>query len=185
MTDLNRPIPESYWVIPARFLAGEYPAAPYVGRTRERLSRFLEAGIDTFFDLTIQNELPSYLPLLLEQASFRNIDVRYERFSILDHSIPMRGVMAGILSAIDSALAEGRNIYVHCWGGIGRTGTTVGCYLVRQGLTGEQALAQLAGLWKDVPKSSYFPRSPETDRQVKFVLNWDKDSSLPSTDPLP
>jgi hypothetical protein len=93
--------------------------------------------------------------------------------------------MAGILSAIDSALAEGRNIYVHCWGGIGRTGTTVGCYLVRQGLTGEQALAQLAGLWKDVPKSSYFPRSPETDRQVKFVLNWDKDSSLPSTDPLP
>jgi hypothetical protein len=185
MTDLNRPIPESYWVIPARFLAGEYPAAPYVGRTRERLTRFLEAGIDTFFDLTIPNELPSYLPLLQEQASFRNIDVRYERFSILDHSIPMRGVMAGILSAIDSALAEGRNIYVHCWGGIGRTGTTVGCYLVRQGLTGEQALAQLAGLWKDVPKSSYFPRSPETDRQVKFVLNWDKDSSLPSTDPLP
>lgn len=185
MTELNRPIPESYWVIPARFLAGEYPAAPYVGRTRERLTRFLEAGIDTFFDLTIQNELPPYLPLLQEQASFRNIDVRYERFSILDHSIPMRGVMTGILSAIDSALAEGRNIYVHCWGGIGRTGTTVGCYLVRQGLTGEQALAQLAELWKDVPKSSYFPRSPETDRQVKFVLNWDKDSSPPSTDPQP
>ena len=183
MTDLNRPIPESYWIIPARFLAGEYPAAPTVSRTRERLSRFLEAGIDTFFDLTIQNELPSYLPLLREQANLRNLDVRYERFSILDHRIPMRGVMTGILDAIDSTLAEGHNIYVHCWGGIGRTGTTVGCYLVRQGLTGEQALAQLAEWWKGVPKSSYFPRSPETDRQVKFVLNWDHNSSSPGPSP--
>jgi hypothetical protein len=187
MTELNRPIPESYWVVPARFLAGEYPAAPYEGRARERLNRFLEAGIDTFFDLTIQNELPPYLSLLREQASLRNIDVRYERFSILDRSIPMRGVMTGILTAIDSALAEGRNVYVHCWGGIGRTGTTVGCYLVHHGLSGQQALAQLAELWKDVPKSSYFPRSPETDRQVKFILNWENNSpSLPpSPDPQP
>jgi protein-tyrosine phosphatase len=185
MTDLNHPISESYWVVPGRFLAGEYPAAPYVGRTRERLSKFLEAGIDTFFDLTIPNELPSYLPILREQAALRNIDVRYERFSILDRSIPVRGVMTGILNAIENALAEGRNIYVHCWGGIGRTGTTVGCYLVRQGLTGEQALAQLAELWKDVPKSSYFPRSPETDRQVQFILHWWENLPAPPPSPDP
>jgi hypothetical protein len=177
MTELNRPIPESYWVEPGRFLAGEYPAAAYVGRARERLSRMLDSGIDTFMDLTIPNELPPYLPLLLEQASLRKIEVRYERLSILDRSIPMRGVMKGILDTIDSALGAGRNVYVHCWGGIGRTGTTVGCYLVRHGLTGEQALAQLAEWWKDVPKSSYFPRSPETDRQVEFILNWDEDSA--------
>ena len=28
---------------------------------------------------------------------------------------------------------DGRKVYVHCWGGVGRTGTVVGCYLVRQG----------------------------------------------------
>ena len=167
MTDPDRPIPESYWVKPGRFLAGEYPAAAYIGRARERLGRMLDSGINTFIDLTLLYELPPYLPILLEEARRRGVDVQHKRFPILDHNIPPRGTMAAILDAIDSALAEGRNIYIHCWGGIGRTGTTVGCYLVRHGMNGEQALAHLAELWKDVPKSSYFPRSPETDRQVR------------------
>jgi hypothetical protein len=174
MTELDRPIRESYWVEPGRFLAGEYPAAAFVGRTRERLNRFLESGINTFIDLTFPHELPLYRPLLLEQASLRDIDIQYKRFSIIDRSIPINGLMTAILDAIDSALLEGRNVYVHCWGGIGRTGTTVGCYLVRRGLTGEQALAQLAEWWQDVPKSVYNPRSPETDQQVEFILNWNE-----------
>jgi hypothetical protein len=177
MIERDQPIPESYWVEPGRFLAGEYPASPSVERTRQRLGMLLESGIDTFIDLTLPNELPSYLPILLEQASLRDIEVQHKRFTIIDRSIPMGDMMTTILNAIDSALAEGRNVYLHCWGGIGRTGTTVGCYLVRRGLTGEQALAQLAEWWKEVPKSAYNPRSPETDRQVEYVLNWAKRSS--------
>src|SRR3712207_6971239 len=40
--------------------------------------------------------------------------------------------------------AEGGLPYVHCWGGIGRTGTVVGCYLVEHGMDGEQAIAAIA-----------------------------------------
>ena len=178
MTELDRPLSESYWVEPGRFLAGEYPASPSVERTRQRLDLLLESGIDTFIDLTLPNELPPYLPLLIEQASQHDTEVQYKRFSIIDRSIPMSGVMTAILDAIDTALLEGRNIYLHCWGGVGRTGTTIGCYLVRRGLTGEQALAQLAEWWKDVPKSTYNPRSPETDRQVEYILKWEKHSTL-------
>jgi len=174
MSELDRPINESYWVEPGRFLAGEYPAAAFVGRTRERLTKFLDVGIDTFIDLTFPHELPSYRSILLEQASIRNIDIQYKRYSIIDRSIPFNGLMTAILDTIDSNLLEGRNVYVHCWGGIGRTGTTVGCYLVRRGLTGTQSLAQLAEWWKDVPKSIYNPRSPETDQQVEYILNWDE-----------
>jgi hypothetical protein len=93
--------------------------------------------------------------------------------------------MTTILDAIDSSLAGGRNIYLHCWGGIGRTGTTVGCYLVRHGLTGVQALAQIAEWWKDVPKSVYYPRSPETDRQVEFIMKWEENSAFPTLIPDP
>jgi hypothetical protein len=177
MTELDRPIPESYWVEPGRFLAGEYPASPSVERTRQRLNLLLDSGIDTFIDLTLPTELPPYLPVLLEQAKPRDIEVQYKRFTIIDRSIPMGDMMTTILDAIDSALGEGCNIYLHCWGGIGRTGTTVGCYLVRRGLTGKQALAQLAEWWKGVPKSAYNPRSPETDRQVEYIINWEKRSS--------
>jgi len=183
MTDTDRPISESYWVQPGRFLAGEYPAAAYVGRARERLGKMLDMGINTFIDLTLPNELPPYLPILAEEANRRDISIQHTRFPILDHNIPPRGTMTAILDTIDRALAKGRNLYVHCWGGIGRTGTTVGCYLVRHGRTGEQALAQLAEWWKDVPKSSYFPRAPETDRQVAYVLHWWE--NLPSSPPSP
>ena len=183
MSELDPPIRESYWVEPERFLAGEYPAAAYEARARERLGELLESGINTFYDLTLLDELPPYLPILREEASERGIKIQHIRFPILDHNIPPRGMMTAILDAIDSTLARGSNVYIHCWGGIGRTGTTVGCYLVRRGLTGEQALEQLAEWWKDVPKSAYFPHSPETDRQRAYVLNWWE--NLPTTPPSP
>jgi hypothetical protein len=177
MTDILRPIPESYWIQPGRFLAGEYPSAAYIGRASERLGKLIDAGISSFLDLTLPGELPPYRSLLLEQARQRGIEVDYNRITILDRSIPTRATMTAILDAIDDKITSGRNLYLHCWGGIGRTGTTVGCYLVRHGMTGEQALAQLSEWWKDVPKSAYYPRSPETDRQVEFILKWREDRS--------
>lgn len=176
MSELNRPIPESYWVEPGRFLAGEYPGHAFGEGLRQRLDKFLDFGIDTFIDLTDPNELPSYLSLLEEQAGYYDIDIRYKRLSITDHSVPASQTMQAILDEIDSALESGRNLYLHCWGGIGRTGTVVGCYLVRHGRSGEQALGQLAEWWQDVPKSRIWPHTPETRRQMEFVLNWDEHS---------
>lgn len=47
--------------------------------------------------------------------------------------------MRAILDAIDRA--AGSIVYVHCWGGHGRTGTVAGCYLVRHGQDTRQSLA--------------------------------------------
>jgi hypothetical protein len=174
MNDLERPIRESYWVEPGRFLAGEFPAHAFGEQVRQRLDRFLDLGIDTFIDLTDPDELPSYLPILEEQASYYGMDVRHKRFTITDHSIPGHETMRAILDEIDTALAAGRKVYVHCWGGIGRTGTVVGCYLVRHGHTGEKALEQLAEWWQAVPKSNIWPHTPETRQQMGFILNWDE-----------
>jgi protein-tyrosine phosphatase len=80
--------------------------------------------------------------------------------------------MTALLDAIDDALEAGRNIYVHCWGGIGRTGTTVGCYLVRRGWANDAALAQVGEWFRTMPKHVFFPSSPETDVQIHFVRNW-------------
>ena len=82
--------------------------------------------------------------------------------------------MTAILDAIDSSLAAGKTIYVHCWAGVGRTGTVVGCWLVRHGRTGDEALAQIAEWWKgmDQLKRSIHPTSPETSRQKTYVRNW-------------
>jgi len=176
VSKLNRPILESYWVEPGRFLAGEYPGHAYGEQLRQRLDSYLDFGIDTFIDLTNPNELPPYTPMLVEQASYYDIDVQHKRYTIIDHSVPASENMKAILDAIDEALDEGRKVYLHCWGGIGRTGTVVGCYLVRHGYTGHEALEQLAEWWKAVPKSRFWPHTPETKQQIKFIQNWEEQS---------
>ena len=169
---LKRPVAESYWVKPGYFLAGEYPGHFSQEHTRKRIDALIEAGIDTIIDLTRPNETTPYLKLLQEQSRAYGVEVRYHRFAIGDFGLPTPELMKSILDQLDESLAAGRKIYLHCWGGIGRTGTVVGCYLVRHGKSGAQALKQLAEWWKGVPKSHIHPQSPETDEQVEFIRNW-------------
>jgi hypothetical protein len=169
---IDRPILESYWVVPGRLLAGEYPGQLDEEVTRKRIDALIEAGFDTFVDLTKPGENVPYAAVLQEQSNAYEVPVTYQRFPIGDFGLPAPEQMKSILDAMDEALRSGRKIYVHCWGGIGRTGTTVGCYLVRQGKSGAEALEQLAEWWRGVPKSRYHPRSPETSQQREFVLRW-------------
>ena len=167
-----RPIQESYWVEEGRLLAGEYPAHYETEQTRQRIDALLEAGFDTFIDLTKPNETVAYIRLLLDEAKVYERQVKHHRFAIGDFGLPTPELMTRILDTLDSELAAGRKVYLHCWGGIGRTGTTVGCYLVRRGRSGEEALRQLAEWWKRVPKSIIHTTSPETREQAEFVRHW-------------
>jgi hypothetical protein len=167
-----RPISEAYWVKPGQFLAGEYPARFDEEITRKRIDALLQAGLNTFIDLTNANESIPYANILLEQASAYSVEAVHHRFPIGDFGLPTPDRMNAILDKIEESLRTGRRIYLHCWGGIGRTGTTVGCYLVRQGKSPEEALDQLSAWWRSVPKSQYHPESPETREQVNFILAW-------------
>ena len=79
--------------------------------------------------------------------------------------------MTAILNTIDEAIQNGKGVYVHCWGGVGRTGIVVGCYLVRHGLAPQQALERLQTLFKTRPQN-YYTTSPETSEQFEFVRSW-------------
>lgn len=173
MNEPARPIPESYWVEPGQLLAGEYPGRYNTEETRKRIDLLLEAGFDTFIDLTRPSETIPYIRTLLDEAKVYEIKVKHHNFPIGDFGLPTPEIMMSILDTIDKALEDGRKIYLHCWGGIGRTGTTVGCYLVRRGRTGDEALDQLAEWWRSVPKSQIHQHSPETLEQVQFIRNWE------------
>jgi ADP-ribosylglycohydrolase len=167
--DLATPIPNSYWVEPGRLLAGEYPGSMSRADAMERVHRLLAAGITSFIDLTEQGELPEY-DNLLPLAEQR---VRYRRVPVLDHSVPDSAAhMTRILDLIDSELRAGQSVYLHCRAGIGRTGTAVGCHLVRSGLANDQAYERLQWLWQQCARSRRWPSIPETPEQVDFVMRW-------------
>jgi len=166
------PIPASYWVIRGKFLAGEYPGSRDAGEARERLNALLHAGIDTFIDLTYEDERPSYQALLNEIAKPGDRAIHYQRFPFPDFGTPPLASMKAALDALDAALENRGKVYLHCVGGIGRTGMTVGCYLVRHGHSGPQAMAKLASLYRNAAQRAVFPRSPENQRQIAFILDW-------------
>jgi hypothetical protein len=141
-----------YWVVPGRLCAGEYPL--------EQLDLLEAAGIVTFVDLTEEGEYG--VPAYVEQLG----DLEYVRFPIRDRGVPTNEQMTAILDYVDTSLAQGRKVYLHCLGGIGRTGMTVACHLIRGGSTPADALASIAQ-WRgdDI-------RSPETDEQRLFVESW-------------
>jgi protein-tyrosine phosphatase len=86
--------------------------------------------------------------------------------------IPSVSAMLYALDTIDRVLADRRAIYIHCWGGIGRTGTVVGCYLVRHGLTGEVAIQEIAHLRQHTPDYRY--PAPARDIQRQMVCSWQR-----------
>lgn len=153
---LTAPFPDSYWVRPG-FIAGRYPWS-----ANGDISTLLSAHVTLFLDLTEEGELDLYTPLL-------PVSVRHLRMPIGDFTVPTPDRMKEILNALDSALAGGRNVYLHCRGGLGRTGTVVGCFLVRHGMTGDQALAEIRRLRDSCGCDS---SSPETEAQRSMVRGW-------------
>ncbi len=170
---MNPPLPNSYWVRPGRFAAGEYPGDLDPCQAAAKLKVLLRAGINHFIDLTGAGELRPYRCIAEREARPPGVRVGYEQFPIADAGVPRNPEwMALILDAIDAALDDGRTVYVHCWGGVGRTGTVVGCWLVRHGESGASALEQIAKWWRGVEKVCRIPASPETPGQVEYVFNW-------------
>ena len=143
------------------------------GQAARKLEALLHAGIEHFIDLTETGELVPYAEIAERTAGSLGLQMGWERHPIPDLVVPRTlEQMTRILDAIDKALSNGKTVYVHCWGGVGRTGTVVGCWLVRHGHPGEEALHEIADRWKRIEKAYRIPRSPETREQRDYVRNW-------------
>ena len=170
---LDRPLPNSYWVVPNRVLAGEYPGALDEAEAQLRLSRLMDAGINSFIDLTEDGELPPYRHLL-------PLHTEYLRSAIVDTCVPNNlSQTRELLTAMSDAMARGRGVYVHCRAGIGRTGLIIGCFLADQEASGRAALKILNRLWRQSGRAASWPQIPQTAEQADYIRRWPKLGKLP------
>jgi hypothetical protein len=167
---LPRPHENCYWLLPGRIIAGDYPRDFTEATSRAKLAAILEAGVRRFIDLTQEDELAPYERLLHSEAAIQGLTAQHRRYAIPDYGVPS---VAGMRAILDALRASGDGaVYLHCWGGVGRTGTVAGCLLVEAGYSGEEAIAILARKWMVVAKRAHHPYTPESREQFRFIRAW-------------
>lgn len=179
IADPAAPTPRTYWVIPGAFLAGAYPGQADPAAHDARVRAIWDAGVRTVISAMEEHERPAgggrftpYPPTFEALAVRTGEPFRCLRFPIPDLGVTSPESMRSILDAIDLSLDAKRPVYVHCYGGIGRTGTIVACWLIRHGLATQGQALEVLGRLRQADVVRATRRSPETDPQRAMVRAW-------------
>lgn len=162
---MNNPIENSYQVSRNVF-AGEHPLFNIYNRSAKgNVPVLLKFGITVFLDLTQSYEVPEY-------ASFLPTDVRRISFPIRNCDIPSSiESVIGLFRELDKLFREypQAKLYIHCHGGVGRTGTIVACfYIYFEHLSFEEALDKMRQQFAQSSRSKIM-NAPENKRQIEFI----------------
>jgi protein tyrosine phosphatase (PTP) superfamily phosphohydrolase (DUF442 family) len=179
--NLKIPFNRSYWVVPGKLLAGGYPGSEDPIEEERKLKELIQSGISHVISLLEPSEydrpddpFPPYVDHMESIAEKMGITVTFDQISIKDFSVPTERQMVRILNQIDMCIKYDKPVYVHCWGGKGRTGTVVGCYLARHGMAaGIDTIEMIKQLRKNTVDFS--DPSPETKKQINMVIKWGKE----------
>lgn len=169
------PLPRTWWIEEGAILGGPFPGAPDSGDAQDKIWTLVEDfGVRTFVNLQEEDELgtggapfPDYMRLVPEHHEH---EVHQVRVPIADMSAATDEQVERVLSEINARRHLGL-VYVHCWGGHGRTGTIAGCHLRDLGLSASDALAQVTTARAHDGYLATQP-SPQTDAQRAVIEAW-------------
>ncbi|WP_399678405.1 dual specificity protein phosphatase family protein [Xenophilus sp.] len=141
------------WVVPGR-LAGT-PKPGVVNDIDYDLQALSRVGITCLITLT-EDDLP--------QDALRRNGLTNLHLPIRDREPPTVAQIAMLLVHMERLMARGEVLAAHCLAGIGRTGTVLACWLIREGLTAEEALKRVRRIE---------PRFVQSEEQEAFLHRYE------------
>lgn len=191
---MRGPTLASNWVIPGMVMAGAYPGALDDKDNDRQLKSILNKGIDTFVCLQaeVDDEIPEEYwrtgnglrPYFVDARRLSKVPLIWRHLPIIDGGVSEDEFMEALVCDLLDDLKAGRVLYLHCWGGHGRTGI-VACLLlaVLYGLPVSEAFKRVQG-YHDSRIEPQGVKSPSTvvqRIQVKRMLqNWKNKRENPS-----
>lgn len=171
-----KPPHDGWWIEDNRIVGGPYPGALDKDEARAKLGDLLDFGVRLFIDLTEEGEgsppLKPYYELLKSVAAERDMEeeVAWVRMPIPDIDVPGEAGMRAVMGVLAHGREQPGLIYVHCWGGVGRTGTVAGCHMIERRLPAERALERIAARRAHTDRAGR--AAPETAAQREMVEDW-------------
>ncbi|CAE7600943.1 unnamed protein product [Symbiodinium pilosum] len=189
------------WLLPGHLMIGRYPYLnPVYCMSQQdadaQLRSLLDAGVTTF--VCLQSEIPpqigagavwpkSGVPVRGFAGSFMPYAAKAQRLApdkplqflhcpIQDLNTPQSQELSELVADLSQRMEAGEVIYLHCWGGRGRSGVVAACLLgrffnlppaeclrvVQDGYSSRGSELDIGALAK----------SPQTDEQRQFVKLW-------------
>lgn len=142
----------------------------------EKINNILDFGFTLFIDLRNSTEF-KYQNLLYGRANYYN-------FPIKNDDSPEITSLNNLIDHLIYEYKNGTRIYIHCEGGFGRAGTIGALFLGKMfGLSGPHAIKIIEDAKETrIDKSRNFIPTPETNKQVKVIIDMLGDGGLPIPD---
>src|SRR2546428_7258696 len=79
----------------------------------------------------------------LNTFEIQDAGFEHKKICVEDFSAPTFDQVDDFVAFVDSKIAEGKKVLVHCFAGRGRTGTMLAAYLIHQGMSSEAAVREI------------------------------------------
>ena len=120
------------WLEPGR-LAGT-PLPGVVNDVDHDLAALKRMGVSCLITLTERD---------LQQDALKRHGLTNLHLPVRDHEAPSLGQIQMLLKRMETLMAQGEVLAVHCLAGRGRTGTVLAAWWIREGLTAQEALRRV------------------------------------------
>lgn len=120
------------WVVPGTLAGAAMPGV--VDDIDHDLALLKRVGITTLITLTERD---------IDQEALARHELKNVHLPVYDREAPSLGQIQMLLKRMEILVGRGEVLAVHCLGGLGRTGTVLTAWLIREGLTAQEALRRV------------------------------------------